>query len=683
MNIAAAWRALWQQKDSAAGPIVAFAAGPGQPVWTPRNYEKLAKESYQKNIVAYRAIRLVVTSAASVPWGVQRRGVDLETHPLVTLMDRPNVLMAQGEFIENITAYYVIAGNSYIEAAGPERGVPAELWPLRPDRMRIVAGNSMIPARFVYSVGGKSQSWDVDQLTGKGPVLHLRTFNPTNDWYGLSPLEAAAMSVDIHNDALAWNKVLVQNDARPPGVLTYEPKDGPDVLSDDQRTRIIEELEQKYAGKESARRPLLLEGGLKWQQLGMSPKDMDFVEAKNTTSTDIAQAFGVPPQLIGIPGSQTFANYAEARLAFWEDTVIPLLYGLRDEFNGWLSPMFGDDIRLACDLDDVPALAERRKQHFDMIREADWLTIDEKREAMGLKPIDGGDVLLVPATMLPLTAAGEIDEDPEEEAEKELGPLTYKLFIRRDGQNRERELAIQLRLTSAFERRFAPRIARLIDARAKAAAQTVADGAGVAGIDIALNGHVEELTRELVGHYRVVMEAFGKRVLDAGKSLPGASETKDAESEFTRRITRWIEQWASAKVVDISTTTRNRINDALRAGEIAGEPLAAIAKRIREATGGAIARARGLVIARTETHSASIAAGDEALSSIGLDDIEREWIAAEDGRTRPSHADADEQRRKQGEAFDVGSAKLRAPGDPAGPAEEIVNCRCALAGVVD
>lgn len=428
MDLRAAWNALWEKKETAAGGMISFAAGTRNAIWTPRDYERLSKESYEKNIIAYRAIRVVATSAASVSWKAYQNNVQLDTHPLQELIDRPNVLAAQSEFFENLTAYYQISGNSYIEAVSPNIATtpPTELWTQRPDRMRVKAGDSNVPSQYIYSVGGKDHIWGVDPISGLSEILHLKTFNPTNDWYGLSPLDAAAMSVDIHNDALTWNKVLVQNDARPPGVLTYAPKDGSNILTDDQRDRIVEELEQKYAGKESAKRPLLLEGGLEWQQLGLTPKDMDFIEAKNTTSTDIAQAFGVPPQMIGVPGSQTFANYEQARLAFWEDTVIPLLYSFRDELNNWLTPMFNESgLNLRCVLDDVPALAERRRQHFDMVTASDHLTVNEKREALGHEPVDGGDVVLVPATMVPLDIAGApIDEV----AEKSAGGWEYKLF---------------------------------------------------------------------------------------------------------------------------------------------------------------------------------------------------------------------------------------------------------------
>jgi HK97 family phage portal protein len=686
MGVKDAWSALWgngmESKESAVGSLIALAAGTRDAIWTPRDFETAAKESYEKNIIAFRCIRQVATSAASCPWRVRDKTDVLDEHPLLELWRQPNPMEASGEYIEKLVAWYLITGQAYLEAVAPSSGPPQELWTHRPDRMKVVPGQSYIPGGFVYSVRGKDHRWEVDPLTGASDILHLKTFNPTNDWYGMSPLEAAAMSIDIHNDTLRWNKSLIQNDARPPGVMVYAPKNGPDTLGDDQRADIIKELEKNFMGKAGNKRPMILEGGLEWRQLGLSPKDMDFILAKNTTATDICMAFGVPTQLIGLQGSLTFANYEEARLAFWEDTVIPLLYTIRDEVNNWLSPRFGDNISLECDLDGVSALSARRKQHFDMIQEADYLTVNEKRKAMGWEDVgEAGDVVMVSATMVPLGFTGlEATETPEAETAKHLGgDIEYKLLTAPTAGGRAREAAIQLRLADAFERRIAPRLVKLFDARAARVSAAVSAGRDP---EKAMSGHAEEIAKELGPHYIAVMTAFGSRVLEGGKELPEALELKDAESEFTARIAAWVQAWGADKAVNISTTTKLRVRDALAAGEEAGEALPAIAKRITATVGGQIGRSRALLIARTETHSASVAAGDEALSAMGLQDLKREWIAVEDDMTRTSHLKVDGQKRKQSETFLVGKSKLSYPGDPAGAAQEVINCRCILAAVI-
>ena len=684
-----------EQKASAVGPLI-FVGG-GAAKWSNRDYRAFADQGYRKNLVAYRAISIVARAVASVPWVLFRRETEIGEHPLLDLLMRPNPMMGGSEFFEAVTAFHQIAGNSYVEASGSTRAAPSELYPLRPDRVFIEAGKTGFPAKYTYRAAGGEFSWDVDQLTGTSAVLHLKAFNPLDDWYGMSPIEAASWSIDIRNETDRWNKALLQHDARPAGAFIPMAKDGMvGTITDEQAIQLREDIDTFYAGASNAGRPMILTSAMDYKQMSINPKDMDWINAKHTTATDIAQAFGVPPQILGIPGSQTFANMEQARLFMWEDTVIPLLGHLRSALNTWLVPQFDDTLRLDNDLDQVPALGERRRQHFEMLERSDYLTINEKRVATGYEPIDDGDVVLVPATMVPIGMSGmvppgpgtEDDDDddgepPEEEAARDLGDLAYKLFLTPDGANRQREAAVQIRLQDAFEKRLRPRLARLIDARARAAAANVAGGNGRVGIEIALRGHSEEIGRELAAHVQAVMNTFGRRVMDAAqKDLAPDLETKDVEGEFTRRILAWIEEFGAAKVTAIAETTRSQIRAALVAGEGAGEALSAIAKRIRQGAGGVIARARADLIARTETHTASVAAQDIALQALDLGDLEREWIAVEDARVRPSHADADGQRRRIGEPFDIGGAKLAAPGDPRGPADEVIGCRCALASVV-
>lgn len=155
------------------------------------------------------------------------------------------------------------------------------------------------------------------------------------------------------------------------------------MLAPEQYARLKQELEEQIEGAMNAGRPLLLEGGLDWRAMSLSPSDMDWRAGRDTVAREIALAFGVPAQLIGLPDSQTYANYKEARLAFYEDSVLPLAYGLRDALNNWLVPMFGDDLRLDYDLDAVSALSPRREALWERISKADFLTAEEKRQAVG------------------------------------------------------------------------------------------------------------------------------------------------------------------------------------------------------------------------------------------------------------------------------------------------------------
>jgi HK97 family phage portal protein len=273
----------------------------------------------------------------------------------------------------------------------PKGRPPVELYALRPDRMRIVPGPTGLPAAYRYEVDGRSRDFAVDAVTGASAILHLKAFHPTDDWYGLSPMEAAAYAIDQHNAAAAWNQGLLQNGARPSGALVLRPEQGP--LTDGQVERLRADIEAQFAGGANAGRPLLLEGGLDWRELSLSPQDLDFIAGKHAAARDIALAFGVPPQLLGIPGDTTYANLREARLGFWEETVIPLAGRIGAELTAWLGPRFGRGLALGPDLDAVSALALRRERVWEKVLKADFLSLNEKRAACGYAPVPGGDAV--------------------------------------------------------------------------------------------------------------------------------------------------------------------------------------------------------------------------------------------------------------------------------------------------
>ena len=244
----------------------------------------------------------------------------------------------------------------------------------------------------IYKVKSSEKFFPCNKLTGQAKILHIKSFHPLDDFKGLSSVEAAAFSIDQHNQAAAWNKALLENAARPSGALIVK-NNGPyeGNLSNEQYLRIKEQMEDVFMGSKNSGRPMLIEGGIEWQEMSMSPKDMDFIEAKNSAARDIALAIGVPPQLLGIPGDNTYSNMQEARLALWEETVIPLLDHLTDSLNHWLVPMFGEELYLEYDVNEISGLSSRREKIWSRIENASFLTINEKRNMVGLSPINDGD----------------------------------------------------------------------------------------------------------------------------------------------------------------------------------------------------------------------------------------------------------------------------------------------------
>jgi HK97 family phage portal protein len=368
-----------------------FLNTPGKPVWSGREYEKFSDEGYIKNVIAHRSIAMIATGAASVKWQLCRvaNGVkhDVKDHPILKLLNHPNPCDCGVEFFESLYSHRLIGGNAYIQAIRSAGELPQELFVLRPDRVSIIAGKGCVPQAYRYSVGENSRDFVVNRLTGQSDVLHIKKFNPLSDWYGLSSMEAAAYSIDQHNEASAWNQALLQNGARPSGALVVKSGDNGEggYLSDEQYLRIKAQLDETNTGYNNAGRPLLLEGGLEWKEMSISPKDMDFINTKHSAARDIALAFGVPPQLLGIPGDATYNNMAEARLSLWEQTILPMIDNMASSLNNWLVPMFGKDLQLSHNLDEISALAPRREAAWNRVKDADFLSDAEKRAIVGLK----------------------------------------------------------------------------------------------------------------------------------------------------------------------------------------------------------------------------------------------------------------------------------------------------------
>ncbi len=363
-----------EAKASRVGSAIAFSVL-GRPVWTPRDYGALAREGFQKNPVVHRCVRLIAEAAAALPLALNQRGSNAAEHPLLALLARPNPRQGGAAFLESVYGYLLVSGNAYLEAVSVE-GVARELHALRPDRMRVVPGPDGWPAAYDYAVGSETVRFAL-RADERPPILHLTLFHPGDDHYGLSPMEAAAIALDIHNAAGAWNKALLDNAARPSGALVVAGS----TLTEAQFDRLKEELEQNYGGSGNAGRPMLLEGGLDWKPLSLSPRDMDFVEAKSAAAREIALAFGVPPLLLGLPGDNTHANYAEANRAFYRQTVIPLVRRTAQALAQWLAE--GDDLALEPDLDAIEALADERESLWRRVTAAPVLTDAEKREAVG------------------------------------------------------------------------------------------------------------------------------------------------------------------------------------------------------------------------------------------------------------------------------------------------------------
>ena len=391
---------------------------------TSKDYKAYSKDGYQENAIVHKCISLIATNASACKINVFSGDTLLESHELISLLERPNPLQSGVEYFHSLISYLLISGNTYLLKDTEGFRPPKELYLLRPDRIDIKSGQSYLPHSYKYVINGQVlKTYDVDQTTGYSDLKHIKLWNPLDDFYGLSPIAASAYNIDQHNLAGLSNLALLKNGCMPSGMLKFMPKDDTGqtaTLTDEQRARILEDLEFRFKGANNSGRVMLAEGDFDYKAMGLSPKDMNFLELLNMSAREIALVFGVPAQLVGI-ADQTYANVAEARLALYEECIIPLLMRVQSDLNEWLAPLYGDKLEIKYDIDSIPAMAEKRRQIYENVNSAvntGIITRNEARERLGLEPINGADSLLVPANLFPLGEATESeDEQPEQDAE--------------------------------------------------------------------------------------------------------------------------------------------------------------------------------------------------------------------------------------------------------------------------
>lgn len=400
---------------------VTFTDG-GTAKYTPENYKNFIEETYKKNIVSYRAMFYVAQSISSVPWVLKQKKnntVDIVIdHEINNILRRPNPNQSWSYLMLSSAIYLQAAGNVFIERIVINKSVnaiPKELYVLRPDKINIhLNENTGSIEKYTYD---NKIDYDVDLLTQNADLLQINLFDPLDNFWGMSPIVPGMREIDTSNEGIDYQKKTFENEGRPGLIVSVK-----GILTDEQFNKLEKQLKEKFTGVKNAKRNLILESaeGVSVTPYSMTPAELDFIESNRELSRKTSLLFGVPPILLGIPGETTYNNYETARLIFWEDTGLFYLNLFRSELNNWL---FGQENKdgyfLDYVLDDVPAFTVKRTQIWDRAEKSTFLTINEKREMVGKSPVNGGDVVLVPAMMIPLGAQPEPQEETEEEIDDE------------------------------------------------------------------------------------------------------------------------------------------------------------------------------------------------------------------------------------------------------------------------
>jgi len=394
------WWQFWKKEEKSSNAIRSIMQR-NSATWSAREFVAFATEGYRDNPTVRACIMAKQKAAIECPIIlVNEKGEAVENHPILTLLNKPNPMQSWEKFLTQMIGAHDIAGEGDVLKIGIGQSV--ELWPLRPDWLAITTFSMGLPVTCSYTPSDTYEESTVKQYQFSELMIWAE-YNPLFRWRGLSPLYSAAYSIDTLNEYAKSNKAMLENGMTPSGVLWTDSE-----VSDTSFIRLQEQFNGKYAGAKNSGKPMILDGGLKWQGMSFSPRDMEFVSGKRLSQLDVCQVLRVPPQIIGIEGSQTFANYEQARAAFYEDEVIPMVNGLLSELLGFLRKDFKipPTYKLIVDTDGITALEPRRAERNKVIDGLTSLKVDEKRAAMGYESAEGGDVILVDSNKIPLDMAG-------------------------------------------------------------------------------------------------------------------------------------------------------------------------------------------------------------------------------------------------------------------------------------
>jgi HK97 family phage portal protein len=419
-------RDLFKKKTPPKREKIAFAyigSGGNTVIWSEDSYENFAKDAYMENVISFQCINQIAESIAMVPW---KPGIEDSKGKFIASTDwnikrpfiRANIFQSFSTFLYSAICYYYLHGNSYVWRNTPKitmgaKAFPTEFWSYRPDKFSVETNEKGFPVKYKYEDGSFKQEWDIDLNTGYCDILHLKTFHPLNSIFGMPTAKPASKEIDISNESSKWNMRLMMNEARPGMIVMLK-----GFLTEDQFERVQKQLQLDHTGAVNAGKSLILEseeGIVDVKPYSWSPKDLDFLEGGREQARRICIGYKVPPMILGIPGDNTYSNYQEARSALWEDTCFPKLQYFINEFSCWLfgiGPDIGygesakEQLVIKPDMDNIPALAYKQNLMWDRAEKGkDFLTLNERREIVGMEPTEGGDVLFVSASMLPLDQA--------------------------------------------------------------------------------------------------------------------------------------------------------------------------------------------------------------------------------------------------------------------------------------
>ena len=443
-------------------------------IWNSENDDTYIDKGYRQNATIYSIINLVTKTASSIPLMVYEKVressyqkyrnmtsgiitkesilqskllrkealVELEDTELHKLLERPNPAQSFSSFLQEIIAFGMLTGNRYVYGIGPDTGVNLgkfkELYVLPSQKMEIVSGGLMQPVKE-YTL-----QYNGEYKIPADAICHIKDFNPYFDGsgsnlYGQSPLKAGLRSLTTNNEAVQTGVKYLQNQTAR-GILTTQEEDG---INEVQAQQLKDKFRQAHQGSNNAGDILISPKKMAWVNFGLSATDLSLIEQYNASVKDLCNIYNVPVQMLNNTDSATYNNMKEAKKALYQQCVIPQLINIRDEFNRWLAPKFGDKICIDFDFTSIPELQEETEKLVDQMAKSCWLTPNEKREAMSFGVDSESEALndyYIPANLIPANGSDinlvnptlPVEEEEETPAEEKEAILAHEVYEQTD-----------------------------------------------------------------------------------------------------------------------------------------------------------------------------------------------------------------------------------------------------------
>lgn len=673
----------------------------------PFSYYNASEEGYKQSAWVYTCIREIANRVSSVKWIIAKKNAEgeieeLPNHPLNKLIQTPNPYFSFYDFLQQFVLSLYISGNAYLDVSERQAGRVSQIFILRPDRIKIVPDSKELIKEYHFVVDGATT------VIPKEDIFHFKFIDPTNDYYGLSPLYVAGKIIDTETIFVSWNKNTFRNMARPGGVLESEHE-----LTDSQFTNLKAQV-QTWQGSDNAGKPIILEGGLKWKPTSMTPLEADFKETKRLNREEICGVIGVPPVIVGILDHATYSNYQEAERILWSQTVIPVLEKFVGGFNKSVSSTYGDDVFLAYDLGNVQAMRQNEESLMNRAKTG-WttgiLTKNESRELLGYEAVPDGDVYAMPGSLSIMGQGGIIappggvnpeGENPPTE-EGKAGDINSVRVIDTSANASRLYFSTLEKKRKELEEKQSGKVVKILNSVYKEISKEFKK-ADRNEVDAILTSagitHKDKIQKFYNDLYTEGIQTFGEWGLENLKqSLPGAKSRiwtmrqKDDYEIFQIPLSfeslvfnpgdpivdAWVREINGERVIKVSENTIKTIKNIVNEGFLNGDTMREIADKII-AYDESFSVLRADMIAATEIVNLSNAGSYFSAVQTGLSGLKKVWLATSDDRTRDTHREANGQKQNLTDPFKLPGGELMFPGDPTRGAstDELVRCRCTL-----